>query len=69
MVYFDHHIIFPAEAQVYISRLILVLFLLVVAVLFVGIMIYQLRIVIRMQIEMLGGSDRAQARKVEWKKE
>jgi hypothetical protein len=69
MVYFDQHIIFPAKAQVYIGILILVLFLLVVAVLFVGIMIYQLRIVIRMQIEMSGGSDRAQARKVEWKKE
>lgn len=69
MVYFDQHIIFPAKAQVYIGMLILVLFLLVVAVLYVGMMIHQLRIVIRRQIEMLGRSDCAQARKVEGKKE
>jgi hypothetical protein len=69
MVYFDQHIIFPATTQVYIGILILVLFLLVLAVLYVGMMIHQLRIVIRRHIEMSGRSDCAQARKVEGKKE
>ena len=69
MVYFDLPIIFPATTQVYIGILILALFLLVLAVLYVGMMIHQLRIVIRRQIEVLGRSDCAQARKVEGKKE
>jgi uncharacterized membrane protein len=69
MVYFDQHIIFPAETQVYIVMLILTLFLLVVAAVFVGIMMYRLSIDIRMQSEMSGVGDRAQARKAEGKKE
>jgi hypothetical protein len=70
MVYFrDQHIIFPAEFQFYISNLTLALFLLVIAVLFVGVMINKLCIVIRMQNEILRVGDRAQARKIEGKKE
>jgi uncharacterized membrane protein len=69
MVYFDQHIIFPPETQVYIGMLIITLFLLVVAAVFVGIMMYRLSIDIRMQSEMSGVGDRAQARKVEGKKE
>jgi len=69
MVYFDQHIIFPAETQVYIGMLVLTLFLLVVAAVFVGIMMYRLSIDIRMQSETSGVGDRAQARKVEGKKE
>jgi hypothetical protein len=70
MVYFrDQHIIFPTEFQFYISNLTLALFLLVIAVLFVGVMIAKLIIVIRMQNEILRVGDRAQARKIEGKKE
>jgi Na+-transporting methylmalonyl-CoA/oxaloacetate decarboxylase gamma subunit len=69
MVSFDQHIILPAGTEFYIGVLILVLFLLVVAILFVGMMVYQLSIVIQRQSEMLGvDDDRAQARKVERKK-
>lgn len=69
MVYFNQHIIFPIETQVYISMLILVLFLLVLAISFLGIMIYQLSIAIRIQSERLRMSDRVQARRVEGKEE
>jgi hypothetical protein len=69
MVYFNQHIIFPAGFQLYIGMLILALFLLVVAVLFVGRRIHQLSIAIRMQSEIWGVGDRAQARKMEGKKE
>ena len=69
MVYFDQHIIFPAETQVYIGMLILTLFLLVVAAVFVGIMMYRLSVDIRVQNETSGVGDRPQARKVEGKKE
>lgn len=69
MVYFNQHIIFPIETRVYISMLILVLFLLVLAISFLGIMIYQLSIAIRIRSERLRMSDRVQARRVEGKEE
>jgi hypothetical protein len=58
MVYLDQH-----------SNLTLSLLPLVVAVLFVGAMINKLCILIRMQNEILRVGDRAQARKIEGKKE
>lgn len=69
MVYFEQYIVFPAETQVYIGILILTLFLLVIAAVFVGMMMYRLSMDIRMQNETLGVGDRAQARKVEGKKQ
>jgi uncharacterized membrane protein len=70
MVSFDQRIVLAAETQFYIGILILVLLLLVVAVSFVGVMIYQLSVVIRRQSGMPGVNDsRAQARKGEGKKE
>jgi hypothetical protein len=69
MVYFNQHVIFPAGFHFYVGMLILAIFLLVVAVLFVGTRIHQLSIAIRMQSEIWGVGDRAQARKMEGKKE
>jgi hypothetical protein len=69
MVYFNQHIVLPAETQIYIGLLILLLFLLVAAVLFVGVEFYQLRIAIQQVNEILGVVIRLQARKVEGKKE
>jgi hypothetical protein len=67
MVLFAQHIIFPMETQFYIGLLILVLFLLVLAILFVGVMIQNLVIVVQKQSEMLVLGDCAHARKVERK--
>lgn len=69
MVHFDQHIVFPLGTQFYISMLTLVLFLLVVALVFVGIMIYQLSVAIRTQSETSGVDDHAQVRKMEGKQE
>jgi len=69
MVYFDQHIVFPAETQFYLDMLILALFLLAVAIAFVGVMIYQLIVVVRMQSEIWEVGKRSQTRKVERKKE
>jgi hypothetical protein len=69
MVSFAHHIVFSAETRVYIGLLIFFLFLYFLAVSFVGMMIYQLIIAIETQSEMLGVYNRAQAKKVERKKE
>jgi hypothetical protein len=69
MVSFNQHIILSAEAQTFIGMLIVVLFLLVLAVLFVGVKVHQLIIVVQRQSEKLGVGDCVQARKVERKKE
>lgn len=70
MVYFDQHIVLPAETQVYINIIILVLFLMVLAVAFLGVMMYQLSVSVRMQSEMLlGVSDRLMGKSGEAKKE
>ena len=65
MVYFDQHIILPAKTQGYVGMLILVLFLLVLAISFVGMMIYQLITVIQTHNEMLAAGNHVQARKEE----
>jgi len=69
MVSFDQRLVFPAETQFYLGMLILILFLLAVAIAFLGVMIYQLIIVVRMRGEMWEVGDRAQTRKVGGKKE
>ena len=76
MVHFEPNIVIPKETQVYINLLIVyvclltfVLFLLFIAVLFVGTMIYQLNVAIRMQSKMSRVDDREHARKAESKKE
>jgi hypothetical protein len=69
MVYFNHHVVLTEATQVYIGVLILVLFLLVLAVLYVGLKFHQLSIAIQMQNEMLEEGVRVQARKVEGKNE
>jgi hypothetical protein len=67
MVNFHQHIILPARTQIYIGLLIFILCLPVIAVAFVGSMIYQLSVVIRGQTEMLraGVGDGVQAREME----
>jgi hypothetical protein len=65
MVSFDQHIVLSADAQFFISVLILVLILLVLAVVFVGRMIYQLSVAVRTQSEML----RVEGRKAGGKRE
>jgi hypothetical protein len=69
MVYFNQHVVLTGATQVYISVLILVLFLLVLAVLYVGLKFHQLSIAIQMQNEMLEEGVRVQARKVGGKNE
>jgi predicted Holliday junction resolvase-like endonuclease len=69
MVYFNHHVVLTEATQVYIGVLILVLFLLVLAVLYVGLKFHQLSIAVQMQNEMLEEGVRVQARKVEGKNE
>jgi hypothetical protein len=61
MVYFENRVILPGVTQVFIGMLIFVLFLLFLALLFVG---YQLSILVRTQSKVLGMDDRVQARKV-----
>lgn len=78
MVYFDQHIVFPAETRSLISTLTaetrflintltLVLFIFAFALIFVGAMIYQLTMAMRTQNEILGMRNRIQARIIEGK--
>jgi hypothetical protein len=67
MVQFNQQIVLAAETQVYIGMLILVLLLLVLAVVFCSLKIYDLIIALQKQSKMLEASARVQAREIEKK--
>jgi hypothetical protein len=67
MVQFNQQIVLAAETQVYIGMLILVLLLLVLAVVFCSLKIYDLIIALQTQSKLLEASARVRAREIEKK--
>jgi hypothetical protein len=69
MVYFEQHVLLPAETRGYVSMLIFVLLLLGLAIGFVGVMFYRLSNVVARQNELMARGYGVQEGKVDRKKD